>query len=378
MGRPLRRILEFLCFAFLASALSVSCIEERKSVKIGFLGGLTGKAAEVGLMVRNAVTLYVEDVNRRGGIEGRTLELLAIDDKNDPQEALLAASEFKEKGISAVVGPVTNSVAAGLVPRLDEAGILFISPTVRLDRVSSKNDCFLRLRPSFSRSARFLGAAAASFGLKRLAPVIDYGNLLYGRDWVDHFSEAFTSDGGFMDTPVTFISSYQISFSSMADMILSRDPDGILLVTGPTDTALLCQHLRKRSYRGSIFASDWSVGASLAVPGGSSVEGIYFAESSVFGGKGDGASARFASDYFSRFGNSPSLSAYHGHDAAVVAVEGIRKAGLRASGREVKRSILATRHFAGLRGTFSVQDTVDGEETLHLYMVSEGGFKEIR
>lgn len=58
-----------------------------KPLRIGFLGGLSGRAADLGVSGRNGVTIAIELRNQAGGIKGRMVKLLAEDDQQDAKVA---------------------------------------------------------------------------------------------------------------------------------------------------------------------------------------------------------------------------------------------------------------------------------------------------
>ena len=75
-------------------------------VKLGFVGGLTGKLSDMGTAVRNGVILAVEEANKEGGINGRQIVLITRDDKNDPEIALAVDRELINEGVVAIIGHI--------------------------------------------------------------------------------------------------------------------------------------------------------------------------------------------------------------------------------------------------------------------------------
>ena len=58
----------------------VSGCGPREPVRVGFLGGLSGRVADLGEAGRNGAQIAVEEVNRAGGIDGRQIQLIVRDD----------------------------------------------------------------------------------------------------------------------------------------------------------------------------------------------------------------------------------------------------------------------------------------------------------
>ena len=64
-------------------SLFVSSCSEPPPLKIGFLGGMTGRSTDLCVSARDGVQLAVEAVNQQGGVNGRQVELIIFDDQSD-------------------------------------------------------------------------------------------------------------------------------------------------------------------------------------------------------------------------------------------------------------------------------------------------------
>jgi branched-chain amino acid transport system substrate-binding protein len=99
-----------------ASALSCA---HAQTVKIGYIDPLSGPFANVGEQGLRGFQLVIEEVNGRGGVLGRKLELVPLDSKANPQEALNALKQLTDQGVrfvlqgnsSAVAGAISDAVA---------------------------------------------------------------------------------------------------------------------------------------------------------------------------------------------------------------------------------------------------------------------------
>ncbi|MDT8445116.1 MAG: ABC transporter substrate-binding protein [Desulfuromonadales bacterium] len=110
--------------------LTLPACKEQPPLKIGFVGGLTGRVADLGVAGRDAVILAVEEKNRSGGIAGRKVELVVSDDRQDVGSARQAISELTTQQVVAIIGPMTSSMAAVIQPLVNVEQIVTISPTV--------------------------------------------------------------------------------------------------------------------------------------------------------------------------------------------------------------------------------------------------------
>ena len=100
--------------AGLLIVLMGACHLSREPIRIGLAGSLSDP---VGIPMKRAAELAVEEINAKGGVQGRPLELIERDDYADPDSAVFVASDLYDAGVSAVIGHVfyVNSLCASPV-----------------------------------------------------------------------------------------------------------------------------------------------------------------------------------------------------------------------------------------------------------------------
>ena len=98
----------FICLMRVV-ALAVPGFAQEDVIKIGLITSLTGSVATYGQSVRNAVTMGVDDINAAGGINGRKISLVILDDKGDATEAAQAARRLIDREMAMILGPVITA-----------------------------------------------------------------------------------------------------------------------------------------------------------------------------------------------------------------------------------------------------------------------------
>ncbi len=152
----------------LLSTLSCSTLNP---CKIGFMGSFTGGVSDISIAARNGVILAIEEVNRTGGISGRRLELLIMDDRGDPESAMRGMEYFDRERVVGVVGPVTAEMARVAAPLAELKRIMMISPTANSADFPERGDFFL---PGFpGRQKRSADAGGAGFYSKGISFYLD-------------------------------------------------------------------------------------------------------------------------------------------------------------------------------------------------------------
>lgn len=114
-------------------------------MKIGFMAGLSGRVADLGVSGRNGLILAIEQKNGSGGINGKPLELIVRDDRQDSQRARSSVKELLDDGVELIIGPMTSSMAMSVVKLVNNSDAYLLSPTVTTTDLLNIDDHFLRV-----------------------------------------------------------------------------------------------------------------------------------------------------------------------------------------------------------------------------------------
>jgi branched-chain amino acid transport system substrate-binding protein len=101
----------------------------RAEVLIGLAGPITGKYAWFGEQMDRGAAVAVADLNAAGGVLGEPVELIAVDDFCDPEQAVAAAKMLVSDGVIFVAGHFCSGASISASEVYAAAGILMISPT---------------------------------------------------------------------------------------------------------------------------------------------------------------------------------------------------------------------------------------------------------
>ncbi|MBW2047490.1 MAG: ABC transporter substrate-binding protein [Deltaproteobacteria bacterium] len=372
--RPvLARPMTYRPAALILSVLIVvtGCEREEEPVKVGFAGVLTGRLSDLGRSGRNGVILAVEEVNRRGGINGRPVELIVKDDKQDPEEALRADRELIDEGVVAIIGHVTSAMSMAAVPLMNKEKVLMISPTTSTDRLKGIDDYFVRVMPpNRAETDNLAHHGFNKMGLKRLSAVYDLSNRAYTEGYFNNFREEFEGLGGKVIHTETFTSGKDVDFSRLAELLLKPGPDGILVAAGAIDTAMICQRLRVGGSKVSIISSGWAMTSDLLHEGGPAVEGVVFSQ--LFDRQSRHRRyLEFKKRFEERFGEPPDFAAAHGYEAASALFKALSE---NPDPGKLKDTLLKQDLFEGVQGDFKIDKYGDPQRPRFLITVKNGRF----
>ena len=341
-------------------------------INLGFVGGLSGRVADLGVDGRNGALLAVEQRNNAGGVKGRPVVLWAEDDQQNVQLARQAVSHLIERKVAAIIGPMTSAMALVTVPLVNQAQLVMVSPTVTTNDLAGLDDYFFRvISPTRNYAKVSANYHFQQAGLRRIAAAYDLQNLSYSRSWLQDYRAAFDETGGSVIASIGFTSGDQTHYAELARQLLAAKPDGVLLITNSVDAAMLAQQLRRINPAVSIAASEWAATERLIELGGRAVEGIMIAQF-LDRKSQQPAYVEFRKSYTDRFGKEPGFAGLTAFDAANVVLQALAS---QKSGESLKQTLVAQQAFDGAQTPVLFDAFGDASRTTFMTTIRAGSFE---
>ncbi|MCG2585744.1 ABC transporter substrate-binding protein [Massilia sp. TS11] len=141
------------------------------SIKIGMANALSGPAAGLGLQLRAGAQAYLDKVNAAGGVHGRRIELISVDDAYDPRQAAQATQQLiQQDKVFALFGYVGTPTSAVAVPLAQQAGVPYLFPFTGADMFRTPViPMVYHLRASYADEMEALVGQLAKGGARRFA-----------------------------------------------------------------------------------------------------------------------------------------------------------------------------------------------------------------
>ena len=359
----------------ISALIAAGCEKKPESVKIGYIGSLSGKYSVVGTNARNGAILAFEKANGEGGIAGRQVELLIRDDKGDPEKALAAAVEFEKMGIRFIVGPLLTASGTRIQPFITENEILTISGTTMGSNLEDQDDFFFKLNPS----TRDYGAKIARFLLKKgynkLGSISDSSNDPYCTTFMEGYAGPITESGS-EHIPVIYNGRDNVNYSETASRLLKGRAEASLICANALDTALLGQHLKRIQPDMLLVSAPWGISDELIENGGSAIDGLYFFLSVIYGGQ-SARSKSFEDMFRSRFGHDANFAAIFNFEAMTMLITALRN-NPGGTPAEIKKSILDTPLHRGVQEDFKLDPEGDPIKPFFLHRIENGQFMRVK
>ena len=161
-----------------SESTSDSTIATGDAIRIGLEAPLTGDQQEVGIGMLNGAQLAADKINEAGGINGKTVTIVPIDDAADPEVGVEAATAAIASGLDAVVGPYNSGVGAETLPLYIDAGIF----PMRLTSADSTQGLGFTLQPMTSQIAPVATSAITDWAKAQKVALIYDQSTTYTKD----------------------------------------------------------------------------------------------------------------------------------------------------------------------------------------------------
>lgn len=217
--------------------------------------------------MQRAARLAVEHVNASGGINGRPLVLIEMDDHGNPDSAIAVAAALRASPAVAVIGHLwsTTTIAAAPVYGSATVALPLVTPSSSSPEVSWLGDHVFRACPSDDAH----GAALADWARQALAAQragILYLNDDYGRGVRQAFEARFAMRGGTVVGSFPYLEAGRDATAYLDRLVREDSLDAILLAGYPEDAAEILGQLRRRGITVPVLGGDALEGVESAGP----------------------------------------------------------------------------------------------------------------
>lgn len=309
------------------------------------------------ILYGKGMDLAVEELNAAGGVLGRPLKLLRLDDQASVDHGRIVAQELgRNPDVVAVIGHLHSYVTVAAAPIYDLSGLLLVSPTSTSPELTRQG--FGRVfRTVFNDTevGRQMAQYAVDRGYRRM--VIYYARDEYGRALANAFEEQAASRGAQVVNRESYdpnLDANPVAAEQTVDTWSSYEFDAVFVAGQDEQSALLISELRKRGIRVPVLGSDALATPVFLEKGGAAVEGTVIA-TAFHPDAPDAEVQRFDQAFAARYGGKPDVGAALGYDAVRVLAQAMREA-QTTDPVKVAAAMHRLTGFQGVTGAFSFDD----------------------
>jgi branched-chain amino acid transport system substrate-binding protein len=339
---------------------------------IGEVGSMTGTEATFGTSSDRGIQLATKEVNTAGGIKGRQLQIIALDDEGKPEEAATAATRLiASDHVIALLGEVASTRSLFMAPKAQAAQVPMVSPSSTNEKVTAVGDYIFRacfIDP-------FQGYVMAKFAtdqlhLKKAAILRDVRND-YSVGLAKVFTDNFTRLGGAITDNESY-SSGDVDFKAQLTNIKNTNPDTVYVPGYYTDVGLIARQAREVGITAPLIGGDGWDSEKLYEIGGSALDGCYFSNHYSV----DDPSPRIQ-EFVAKFkkaygGQLPDSLAAQAYDAAGMLFDAMKRA-TDLTGPAIRDALAQTRDYKGVTGDISMDAHRNPVKPAVVLKISHGG-----
>mgnify|MGYP000753979158 FL=1 len=358
------KVLTALVLGTVLAGLAAGCGGGEKkadTIKVGANLEMTGGSASYGISSKNAIELAFKEINEKGGINGKQLELVVADNKSEAAEATNAMQKLvSQDNVVAVIGPNLSSSVIAASAINNSAKVLDIAPMatnpyVTVDQASGKTKDF-NYRTCFidpfqgTVMAKF---ATAELGVGNAAILIDNSSD-YAKGLAQFFKENFVKEGGAVTAEESYLQK-DTDFKATLTKIKATNPDFLYVPGYYQEVGLIVKQARELGMNMPIAGGDgWDSAKMPEIAGAAALNNTYF--SSLYSPEDSSdINKNFVAAYEKAYGQKPDVFAALSYDSALLVAEAIKNAG-SIEPAKISEAMAKINGFSGVSGSVTFDD----------------------
>ncbi len=298
-----------------------------KEIIVGQFAAMSGPAAQLGQRLNVGIQAYFKAVNDQGGVNGRTLRLVARDDGYEPDKAVVAVKGLIEQDqVFALVGAVGTPTGLAAVPVLTAAKVPLVGMFTGAQGLREPfNRYVFHVRSSYFDETERIVQHLTTLGVKRIA--VFYQNDAYGKAGLEGVTRALDKRQ-LKPTATATVERNTVDVAAALNAILPAQPEAVVQIGAYKACAEFIKQARARGYGGQFFNVSFVGSKALADELGPAGIGVVISQVVPFPYIPSAPVVREYQQRMKEAGQAElDFSSMEGFLIAKVFVEGVRRAG---------------------------------------------------
>lgn len=331
------------------------------TIKIGGNLELSGAVASYGSSINDGAKLAIAEINEAGGINGKKIDYIAVDNKSDNAEAVTAGIRLAEQEkVVAMLGPATSGNATATVQTASQFKVPMVTAsgtaeTVTVDKDGNVNDyafrtCFID---------PFQGIVAANFATEELKAknVAIYMDSTsdYAKGLAASFKKQIEENGGTVVKEEAYVTD-DVDFKSTLTNIKSSNPDFVFIPGYYEEVGLIVKQARELGIDVPLMGADGWDSPTLVDLAGADALNNTFITNHYSSGDPDQKIQDFVSAFEEEYSKQPNAFHALGYDTIYYLKDAIERAGEEVTGETIQKALAETKDLSLITGTFTVDE----------------------
>jgi branched-chain amino acid transport system substrate-binding protein len=355
----------------------------KPTVKIAFMGALTGPNASLEIGPKNAAAMLIEQSNAKGDLPVK-LEFQPEDTQGLPDPAKNIAQKLRgDDKVVGVIGPGFSGESKSAGDILEGMGVPRITPSATATSLGQRG---------WKHWFRGVASDAVQGGqtpdvilkyLKGTKVYIGHDKTEYGQGIAEIIQSKLKESAPNSLVGFEGADPGKDDYSALVTKAVSKQADVFYWGGYEPEALKIVPQLKSKGFKGTFVGGDGSKGSTIVSV--KEAEGIVLTCPCIEPSSSQDESAKvFVQQYKAKYNEAPSVYAAEGHDTALVLIEAIRKAGapgsdITAYREKVNANVKATANLKGISTTYAFQENGElaGTPAVLLYKVEGGAYKPL-
>ncbi len=338
-------------------------------IKIGVPVPLSGDYASAGQDIVNGAKLAVQKINDRGGVLGRKLELVPVDDACSAQVGAQAAQKLISGKVAAVAGGYCSSASLPELSAFHRAGIPFVMDASSNPQLTEQGfPEAIRVIGRDDQQGPFVSKFISGY-LKAGTAAVIHDNTTYAKGLSDATVAALKNDG----VNVVFnnaVSPGQSDYTPVLTRVRGVNPDVIYYTGYYAEAALIVKQGKSLGLKMQFIGGDATNDPTLIKTAGAAAEGMIVDTAPLaqfLGTEGK----QFVEEYQKMTGSEPGPYSVYEYDSVYVVAKAIEKAG-SADPKKITAALKGVTH-DGVTGQISFNEKGDRANPVYITLIVRNG-----
>ncbi|MFP4474582.1 MAG: branched-chain amino acid ABC transporter substrate-binding protein [Desulfatibacillaceae bacterium] len=350
-------------------------VPEGEPITLGVGGPHSGDLASYGIPTVRAAELVVADVNAKGGVLGRPVEVVVEDDVCKPEIATNTATKLVSDGVHVVLGHICSGATKAALGIYKEAGLVVMSPSATNPDLTQSGDYpnfFRTIAPDDAQARLQVDFALDKLGFTKIAVLHDKGD--YGKGLAEFVRQFVQDDERSEVVLYEGITPGAVDYSAVVQKVQRSGAEAVIFGGYHPEASKLVTQMRKKRMD-IVFISDDGVKDDTFIKvAGEAAEGVYAT------GPKDVSSNPLTIEYLAKhqekYGEDPGAFYDNAVSAALSLLNAIENAG--GTGYDAIVEALRTRETATPLGDIKFDDKGDAIGVgFSVYQVQDGKYVEV-
>jgi branched-chain amino acid transport system substrate-binding protein len=359
---------------------TVAVAQGKEPLKIGALLAVTGGASFLGAPEARTLEMLVEDLNAKGGVDGRKIQLIVKDTGGDPAKAVSFAKQLmEEEKVFAIIGPATSGETMAIKPIVEEGKTLLLSCAAAEVIVNPVAPHVFKVAPKDAHAAEMIFRRMKKMGVKRIGLLSS--NTGFGKAGKDQVEKLAPAHG--IEIVVSEVyDKAATDLTAEVTKLKAANVQAILNWSIEPAQAIVIKNARQIGFTAPIFQSHGFANIQYAKAAGAAAEGVLFPASRIVVADAlpekhpqKAVVTAYKKAYEARYKEDVSTFGGHAWDALMILSSAVKEVGLDPE--KVRAALEHTKGFVGTAGIFNLSPTDHNGlaiEAFEMLTVKDGKF----